>query len=542
MRKRTKIIIGLAALCAGTLIFGACSSNDSPYKDYAQEGYTFSVCYDANGGKAAGKNDSKIVNTYRYEDVQKGIKLYEPQDTGKGPIGTDSFNVERDGYFLAGWYAVRSPRVDGNGNPLDEEGNLCDVETDLLDAGGNPVYDDDGNVQKTYYSAYGKPQGYTYAEKWDFSSLLKRNDFVYEEDGGYAFTLYAAWVPEFSYELQGQEEEWVCEKCGTAYHQETKPERCTAQIDTGEVDENGKTITETCGGVSFLDNGKTWYSVSSRRFNPIHEDLGTLSVPVWNDETGALEYGDFSTPADKTFVNAYATEEDFANGTGALTVLENHGTWDEETATATGNVTRYFAKWEKGVWYRIKTKEQLAANAGAARSFELLADLEYGEEDEWPTAFSQGSFTGTFRGNNHTISGVTIHQTSAEDTRGGLFGTISETAAFENITFGNITYNLEAASRKTGAMFGLFAGEMSAEATLTNVTVSGELFIADTVYYDRGFNPDTGLATPTYPYQIGLLTGNFVTGGVQIGDRIVLKTDRISASVADSATGEIKIG
>ncbi len=541
MRKRTKIIIGLAALCAGTLIFGACSSNNGPYKDYAKEGFNFSVCYDANGGKAAGKNNSSIVDTYPYEQVKEGIKLYAPNDTARGT--GNFYNVERNGYFLAGWYAVRAPRVDENGNPLDEEGNICDVETDLLDASGNPVEDEEGNPQKVYYSKYGKPQGYTYSEEWDFNTLLQRDDFVYEEGSGYAFTLYAAWVPEFSYQLQGQEQEWICENCGAAYHQFVQPDHCIATVEVEGA--NGQTEEKTCGSTEFRDNGTVWYSVSSYQYNPEYatEEDYSLIIPEWNDETGALEYGKFSNPSDKTFVKVYGTEEDFNRGTGALQRLENHGTWDEKTATATGNVVRFYAEWEEGVWYRIKTKEQLATHAGGGRSFDLLADLEYTEEDVWPTAFSEGIFSGVFRGNNHTISGVTVHQTGAQDNTGGLFGSISATASFENITFESVTYSLEAASTKVGSMFGLFAGDLNEAAKLTNVNVSGIFYIRDSIYIPRGtIDFETGEIGPApHVYDLGLFSGNFVTGGVSI-QNITLKTDRVTASVVNSATGEIKIG
>ena len=543
MKKRTKIMIGLAALCAGTLVFGACSSDESPYKEYAKEHYDFSVCFDANGGKAAGKNNSRIVNTYRYEDVQKGIKLFKPEDTNKGAIGTKSFNVERNGYFLAGWYAVREPRVNADGEPLDEEGNVCRNEEDMRDEAGNLVYDEDGNVRKAYYSDHGKPQGYTYAEEWDFNSLLQRDDFVYEE-GEYAFTLYAAWVPEFSYELQAQEREWECERCGTKYYSATKPDKCTADIETGEFDEDGDPITATCNNTLFQDNGLKWYSVCSYTFDVVNQEAErTVAVPAWNEDTGVMEYGKFGRPFDKTFVAAYSSEEDLQGGTDALSVLENHGTWDPATATATGNIARFYGKWEEGLWYRIRTKEQLAEYAGVNRSFDLLANLEYGEEDEWPAAFSTGTFTGTFRGNGHTISGVTVHQTDVSVTKGGLFATVTAAARFENITFENVTYSIEAASRgpKGDSMYGLFAGDLASGATITNMKISGELSIADTVYYDAGYDPDTGLSTPVYPYQVGLFSGSYVTCGVSVAG-ITLKTNRLPAAVVDADTGEIKIG
>ncbi len=533
MKKRTKIIIGLAALCAGTLIFGACSSNRGPYEDYAKEGFTFSVCYDANGGKTAGRDNTKVVDTYPSEQVKKGIKLYAPDDPQRG----EGFNVERSGYFFAGWYAVRSPRVNGEGQPLDEEGNVCSEARDLLDAGGNPVYDDDGNVEKTYYSKEGKPQGYTYSEKWDFNSLLTRDDFEYKE-GEYAFTLYAAWVPNFGYELEGQEQEWTCAVCGEAYYGE-KPEKCTAAV--GAADETGK--VPTCGSIEFNDAGLVWHSVTSYLYDPTRVDDSTLSLPTWNEQTGVLEYGKLSQPLDKTFLSAYATAEEYESGKNAVTAFENHGSWDEETATATGNIARFYAKWDKGLWYRVSTKEQFAANAGAGRSIDLFADLAYEETDEWPAALSGGEFSGTFRGNGHKISGVAVHQTSTTDTYYGLFGRITATAVFENITFENITFSFEAASNKPGSMFGLFAGEMSSSAVMTNVAVSGTFVIGDNIYVPRGnYDPTTDTwSDPPHVYDVGLLTGNFATCGISL-ENITLEKGIVTASVADPSTGEIKIG
>lgn len=533
MKKRTKIIIGLATLCAGTLIFGACSTDRGPYEEYAKEGYTFSVCYDANGGKTAGRDNTKVVDTYLSEQVKNGIKLYAPDDPKRG----EGFNVERSGYFFAGWFAVRSPRVNGNGEPLDEEGNVCTEERDLLDAGGNPVYDDDGNVQKAYYSEFGKPQGYTYSEKWDFNSLLTRDDFEYQE-GEYAFTLYAAWVPNFGFELEGQEQEWTCAVCGAAYYGE-KPTKCTAAV--GAADEMGN--VPTCGSVEFNDEGLVWHAVTSYLYDPTRTDTTTAPLPEWDEETGVLGYGSFSKPLNKTFLSAYRTPEDCASETDALSIFENKGSWDKETATATGNIARFYAKWDKGLWYRVYTKEQLEANSGPGRSIDLRADLVYSETDEWPLALSGGDFSGTFRGNEHTISGAVVHQTSFDDMYCGLFGRITATAVFENITFENITFSLEAASRKPESMFGLFAGEMSNSAVMTNVAVSGTFFIGDNIYVPSpSIDLTTGESLPApHVYDLGLLTGSFATGGISIAN-ITLKTEKIKASVVDNNTGEIKIG
>lgn len=536
MKKRLKIIIGLGTLCAGALILGACGVNNSPYKDWAEQGYDFSVCYDANGGKIM-KNDTKVVDTYPSEAVKKGVKLFAPDDPRRGG---SPLNVDRNGYFLAGWYAKREPRVDADGTPLDEEGNPCTEERDLLDAGGNPVYDEDGNVQKTYYSECGKPQGYTYSEKWDFDSLRYLDDFEYQE-GEYALTLYAAWVPNFGYELQGETQQWECTQCGTTYDTETKPDVCRTAV--GDADEKGE--IPVCGSTSFKDNGFVWAPIATYEFNPTLsvEDMGEQPIPTWNEATGVLDYGNFEAPADKTFLSAYATKEDCGNETNPLTSFKNDGTWDEDTATATHNIARFYVKWEKGLWYRVYNKEQLAANAGMGRSYDLFGDLRFEETDVWPAALSGNVFSGTFRGNGHTISGVTVHQTNAQDVMGGLFGSISAAATIENVTFENITYSFEAASTTTGSSFGLFAGVLDPSATIKDVKISGIFLIKDSIYIPRpGYDYLTGQEIPAlFPYELGLLTGNLVTGGLSLAG-ITLQTEGVNASVADSQTGEIKIG
>lgn len=537
MNKRTKIIIGLSVLCLGSFVFAACSSDQSPYEDYAGNGYDFSVCYELNGGKAS-KAD-RIVHIYQSEEVQKGIKLYAPNNNTSGVTQ----NVERTGYFLAGWYAVRNARVNEQGQPLDEEGNLCDVETDLYDENGDPVYDENGNIQKTLVSAYGKAQGYSYAERWDFNTILQRDDFEYK-NGEYAFTLYAAWVPNFTYEVNGQQHEWLCTVCGTAIYQDEKPAKCTGRI----TDEEGNSTP--CTSTNFEDKGNVWHSVATTTLAMSYEngepyfpdENKEIAIPQWDDTTGAMEYGDFPKPADLTFRAVYATGENCEQGVDPLSSITHHGSWDRETATATGNVARYYGSWENGLWYRISNEKQLIDNAGSNNSYHLLANLDFTDK-EWPAAFSGYEYRGTFEGNNFTVSNVTVVQSSAEDSYGGLFGAIGENAAFENIIFSSVTFNLNAASRRQDSMFGLFAGALNEKATIVKVSVSGVLSVGDEVYVpSRQYDPlDNVWREMPCPYSVGLLTGNLVTGGISLSG-ITLKTGAQPAAVIDPVTGEIKIG
>ena len=183
MKKRISIIVGVLLLIASCAVLAACSQWEAPYASLAEnEGYTVKVYFDSNGGKFAGKDGLKVVDVYSPEkgaDAEggnKAITLIAPDDERKDSRKID---VSRAGYFLAGWYASRTPRVDENGNALDAWGELTSVS--------------------------GKEQGYIYSDMWDFNSdkLVVDPAKTYGEDE-YALTLYAAWVPYFEYEIYAE--------------------------------------------------------------------------------------------------------------------------------------------------------------------------------------------------------------------------------------------------------------------------------------------------------------------------------------------------
>lgn len=509
MKKRTKWILclGLASLAAFAL--GACGTNDSgddnAYSDLLESGYNVLVRYDPNGGKLSGRDNLYVVDAYKLEDVQKGVvKLLTPDDT-KRP---QPYNVERAGYFLAGWYAVREPRVNAQGEPLDEYGALCNREVYVYSYDSEntenpytPMYDEDGNPLVQLVSEYGNPQGYTYSEKWDFSKdkLEVPSDYEYK-NGEAVLTLYAAWVPDFTYQVMGRDPHYVCNHCGTAAEGAEEPAYCAV-----------------CRGTDF--SPEEWSVFATHAYEPRYADHSTLPIPVWNKTTGALDYGDFPKPdttRDVTFLNVYAD----SGMSAPLREITCSAVYDEETATVTNGIARYYGEWEEGIWYRIENVHQLIDNAGTSYCYDILADLDftpYTDPDNdqtknvyWPAAFTNGTFSGTFRGNGNTISNVTVRQTNPTDSYHGVFGAISASARFENITFANVSFSLEAASTATGSEFGLFAGHLDPEAEFEGVTVNGTFYVGADVYIPRAmFDPETGeFGEPPHIYDVGLFSGN----------------------------------
>lgn len=454
MRKKTKLIIGLTVACAGCCLLAACSSADGPYAEYNQDGSGVSVRYDANGGQFANRDGVVLVDVYPTAIAKKGVSLLEPGSSDRKGDNIANSRASRSGYFLAGWYRERTPRTDDAGNALDDEGNLC--------------------------SESGKAQGYVYSGLWDFEKdkLTVDSDYTYTE-GEYTLTLYAAWVPYFTYTVYGETED------------------------------------------------SNWEVVGTYVFNPTLITSPVLAVPAWNEDTGAMDYGDFPQSSGKTFVAAYA-DPDKQNAVTEAFVHD--GYVDYETGVAVGLNVDCYSEWKDGLWYKISTADQFVNNSRIDGCYEILNDLDFTDKS-WNAGFSSGSsaFTGKIIGNGHTFSNISVSQTNNSQTYGGLFGRIGADAVIENVSFENVIYTLNAASRIRGASFGLFSGNLSELATIENVSVKGTLQIGNVFASYDG-------------YSVGLLSGNLVTAQItyEIDCEILEDQNKyLHCVTVNTATGEV---
>ena len=181
-----KIFTGIAvfAVCAAivlmiiTLFSSAGSQWKDPYKQFDKDGYSVSVRFDAGDGRFANR-DITVVDVFSLSDYEIGedgkvhILLLDPQDKQRG---AQAYVVDKPGYTLAGWYTDRQPRVDENGQPLDEYGELTSVS--------------------------GREQGWVYSGRWDFENGTVAVDPSTVDSGADAvLTLYAAWVPGVQFNL-----------------------------------------------------------------------------------------------------------------------------------------------------------------------------------------------------------------------------------------------------------------------------------------------------------------------------------------------------
>ena len=298
---------------------------------------------------------------------------------------------------------------------------------------------------------------YTYGKKWDFAadrlSVDKSKAYSSAEP---VLTLYAAWLPRFEVQFYTMEGELL-------------------------------------GNYTFEPNGEA------------------LQTPTWDAETGAMKMYRFPERNGYTYHSAYYD----AAGTQPVGETVTHpGTVDLTTATATDTVLKLYTKWDEGNWYHIYTVEQFLDNASINGHYVLHADLDFTGEN-WPTALMHGNFAGSIVGNGHTIKNVTLAQTNASKQNAGLFGQLTETASLTDLTFENITFTIEGGTRKTGACFGLLAGSLSADATVSGVQIKQSRLLID-----------AGSYFGVTDYAIGLVCG--------YGDPAVVP----NADITCEATGE----
>ena len=282
---------------------------------------------------------------------------------------------------------------------------------------------------------------FTYAEPWDFASDRVQVD----PNGSYdakepVLTLYAGWVPELSVEYYN--------------------------LETGEL-------------------------LNKHTFGP--SEGMQIQMPVWNEETGALDMFKVPKREGYTFVSACYDEAGTKPVEG--NVVTHPAQVNLENATVTNSTLKLYTTWRAGQWYRITKAEQFVKNFGLTNSYEIQNDLDF-TDVIWPTAMMHGNFAGVIEGNGHKISNVSLTQTDNSKLYTGLFGNVTENALINNVIFENITLTVKKGSRVPGAAFGLLAGNISADAKITNVSVtSGEMKV------------DSGCYFASDDYVFGLLSG-----------------------------------
>lgn len=407
MNKRLRVIL-LAVLAIITVILVTSCGEDSAYALYDEEGYQVSVKYDANGG-FFDVGTSVIVDTYGLnslptKDGQKVAQLITPDSEIRG--SGNRFVASKNGYAFVGWYASRT-----------EISNV------------------DGKAE------------YTYADMWDF----KNDRLVLDPSKEYTasepvLTLYAAWVPEYSFEFYS--------------------------IDNP---------TELLGE----------YKVA-----PFTE----IDIPKWDDGNGKIKMYKFPKIANRTFEAVYTDSE--GNNKLSGDTVKHSGSINYEDASAVNPVMKLYIETIEGEWEHIFTVKQLK-DISLDGNYVIENDLDLEDKiRNWGSDLVYEKFTGKLvgkvkeNGEPVKITNLKFNQASgAAVYTVGMFGQIADGAVIQNISFENVTMVMETgAPMRNDVSFGLLSGTISDNAVIENVSISGVINI-DTACYFSG------------EYSIGLVCG-----------------------------------
>lgn len=429
LRKRS-LFLCLMLLIAAVLVTG-CGAQDA-YKENDRKGYNVSVKFDANGGTFASGNNPSIVDAFDVSQMPKD-SAGKVQIPLLPPEGRKNVLVEKNGFFLLGWYAQRTDNGDGT---------------------------------------------YSYAQPWNFETDRVTVDPAEKHTSAEpVLTLYAAWAPIYKVEV---------------YDLETK------------------NLLGTC------------------ELNP---NVGTeLTLPHWDDASGQMKMDTFPQKEGSTYLAAYYDE----NGTQPVQeqTITHPGTVNKENGSVQNETLKIYTAWKAGQWYRISTAKQFADNFSLTGCYEIQSDLDF-TDVIWPTACMHGNFSGVIQGNGYTFSNISIEQTNTNKVYTGLFGTLTETASVQNVTFQNVTLTIKKGSRLNGVAFGLLAGNLAAETAAQDVR-----------FQDCRIAIDSGCYLAEDSFVIGLICGMGTTALDYSGITCVAageNPETVNITVSDS-TVQVQFG
>lgn len=457
MLKKLKVILGISAvitLCAG---LAACSKIGDVEK-YQKEGYDISVTYNVSDGQFYKRDGVSVVCMYKSQDYMTdgvaNIKLSDPSEINSELVPTKSNPLS----FFAGWYTNREISKSEKGKPIDDEGReLKEVD------GVYYVYGTENNKEDERIISTPK---YTYSGYWDF----EKDVFTVPEEAkaeDKSLTLYAGWVPYFSFDYYYQDNgTWV--------------KYASTSFDYKAVTENENMSEQNTMVLPVWKDGKL-------SFTHIYSGGGSFTFPDINSASDKPESLNDKTV---TFAAAY---EDEARTKSINGTLAHTGTFDAKSFEVVDPVKKIYVDYDPYERYIIGSSKQLRTYANTSAHYEITKDLDFTNE-LWPSVFSSVEFTGSFESVGGTFKIINANATVNGSEYGGLFARVGSGAVIKNVTFENATVNL-ASSLRTEFSYALFSGEIDEKAEISGVTVGGTLMLG-------------ALTVPT-KYNINLLaTGN----------------------------------
>jgi hypothetical protein len=306
----------------------------------------------------------------------------------------------------------------------------------------------------------------------------------------------------------------------------------------GIVDSNSNYAGGVCGNSNTTDGVITnCFYLEDAASVGIGNDVGTSEITVKTSEEfasgevcyllndsvsgGEVWYQTIDTDGypifDSTHGNVYAIKSWLCpsdletvgyNNEGDTTVTESEEhTYAEDNKCKYCGVEKIFEPSVIDGVYQITSRSELvwfvnAVNGGNnAINAVLKADIELNADDEWtPIGTLDIPYSGTFDGDGHTISGVTISGTSSNV---GLFGYTAESAVIKNL---GVVDSTVSGNENVGAICGFNEGTITA--CYTTAEVSG----ADNVGGICGIN--RGTVSHSYHTDGEVVGSELIAGGI----------------------------
>lgn len=511
MNKKIKLLIISCILVLLSLFVVSCSSNDDVYEQYNESGYTVSVKFDANGAYFGSAGNLYLLDTYNFDSLKtsedgnkKELFLIDPNSLFRKK--EDRYNMGSStvkGYFFAGWYKDRTPILDENGqqkkddlnNPMYSYSGYCDLSLPMayeIDANPEQPYTADNPVL-TLYAAWVRTPTVEIYELIDGKETCVA---VYEIKNANLDNVNTIEMPSVTIE--------------DGIHKLVFGTLDDAKaFEAGDANNTGDTSTDTSTDTNTDTSTDTDTSTST-------DDADLTDDAAQSGETGkkykwserrvvTTEKGDtFTTFFEGFYSNSTRTEK--------LTGKYTHPyEYDAETATIKNPVIKFYVDYEvrEGEWYRVYSAKEFINEEEKDKyplgqeielkscKYELMADIVFDENNEWPRELTTATFKGQIIGNNHKIVNPSYAFTANKNKFAGLFRTIAKDAVIKDVTFENATVTIKNATKDPGARYALLASKIEEGFAFDNVSfVNSKIQIYASLKNSLGNNQE---------YEFGLL-------------------------------------
>ena len=221
----------------------------------------------------------------------------------------------------------------------------------------------------------------------------------------------------------------------------------------------------------------------------------------------------------------------FTNGKVFVYKMQNDAEWkagEEYTYTVSLAAAKDpgYTVSEDGKTYTVTTADGLLAWNEAARNdlsinCTLTADINLAGKEWIPVGNRDNLYIGTFDGDNHIITGLTVNQSGTDHV--GLFGSVGKGGMVKDVRLENVNISVSDGGSYLGGIVGESGG------TIENCSVSGSISGSDQIGGIAGGNIGTITACTA--------TGS-VSGGQMVGG-IVGENSENGAIIACTATGSV---